>query len=258
MRSSDHKNSPWNTFWKIYPGEYNHISKTLKNIGYTFIDNTLLYEALCHTSANFLFSNLHPTLTVPCNEKLEFLGDAVIELTISNLIYKEYPLISEGELSKLRSYLVKKPTLAKLARQIELNHCICLSHSEKKSGGSDRDSILSDAFEALIGSIFLDSDYNTTNQVITKLYDQYIGNVAKHLITDNKSKFQEKVQRQTKKTPIYKTLDSTGPDHLKSYHIGVYIESKKIASAWGANKKEASQNAALVALDKINSQNDII
>jgi ribonuclease III len=241
------KTNAWQEFWKNFPDEQSCINKTLDKVGYHFNNINLLSEALCHRSASVVF----PHINVDYNERIEFLGDAVLELAVSSILYKNYPNFAEGHLSKLRSYLVKEPSLAKLAKEIELNNCLCLGLSEKNNGGKDRDSTLANALEALIGAIFLDSNYETAKKVINNLYKTFLNEVSNNDLTDHKSKFQEKIQDKLKVTPNYQTLDSSGPDHKKSYEVGVFINEEKIASAWGDNKKKASQKAAQAALIKI-------
>ena len=189
------------------------------------------------------------------NERLEFLGDAVIELCISQLLMEHAPNKNEGELSKLRANLVSEPALASMARKIQIGKFILLGKGELLSNGREKDSILSDAFEALIAAIYLDSNFNNTYSHINQLFSEKIKILAKKAAEiDHKSKLQELVQKTEDTSPVYEVVNETGPDHDKTFEV--VIDTLSInATGIGKTIKAAEQNAAANALKQIQENN---
>ena len=216
----------------------NNFEKLEALIGYQFKNQSNLILALTHSS----FSNEHKGKKKLNNERLEYLGDAVLELTVSDFLYHNYPDKNEGELTKIRSSLVCERTLSVCARDISLGEYLRLSKGEHMTGGRDRDSILSDAFEALIGAIYLDGGFENAKAFIHKflLYDVE----EKTLFYDAKTILQEMVQAETKERLSYHLIKEDGPDHCKEFTVETWIGDKPIAVGVGKTKKAAEQMAA--------------
>jgi ribonuclease-3 len=214
------------------------LGKLEQTIGYSFSDKNLLLAALTHSS----YANEHKRKKKINNERLEFLGDAVLELTISHYLFHQYPEQNEGKLTKLRSSLVCEYTLALCARDISLGHYLLLSKGEDMTGGRDRDSILSDAFEAVIGAIYLDGGIEEAREFI---YEYLLKEVEdKSLFYDAKTILQELVQARSLGKLSYELLNETGPDHSKNFTVQVNIDGNIFASGVGKTKKGAEQIAA--------------
>lgn len=214
-----------------------------ETIGYKFHDINLLICALTHSS----YANENKQSGAHDNERLEFLGDSVLGMTAALYLYRKYPDEPEGELTKMRSSLVCTGSLCEKARRIRLGDCLRLGHGEESGGGRDRDSILADAFEAVIGAIYLDSGESAARAFITRfvLDAEEGGELA---ITDYKTTLQEIVQKNHGEKLSYHVLESNGPDHEKSFTVEVMINSNHIGSGSGHSKKEAEQMAAREAL----------
>ena len=220
-------------------------------IGYSFKDKKLIELALTHSS----YSNDKKLGKLKNNERLEFLGDAVLELATSEFLFKEYANKPEGELTRLRASLVCEPTLAETARSIKLNDYLRLGHGEDNTGGRYRDSIISDAFEALIGAIYLDGGFANAKEFILKFVLNDIEN--KHLFYDSKTILQEIVQKQYKERVEYVLIGESGPDHNKSFEVEAVFRNVVLGKGVGATKKRAEQQAAYEALLSIkNNKND--
>lgn len=216
------------------------------SLGLTFNDYALLEEALTHRS----YLNEHKDAKSH-NERLEFLGDAVLELAVTHFLFLKYPNKPEGDLTAFRAALVNTVSLAESAEKIGLNDMIQLSKGEKKDTGRARQIILANAFEAVLGSIYLDQGYEAAEAFIGKhLYGKIEGVVQTRAWQDAKSKFQELAQDKKGTTPAYKTLTEVGPDHDKLFTVGVFIGNEKIAQGEGRSKQEAEQSAAQAAIDK--------
>ena len=183
------------------------------------------------------------------NERLEFLGDAVLELCTSDFLYKEYSEKPEGELTRLRASIVCEPTLAECARGIDLPDYLILGKGEENTGGRYRDSIVSDAFEAVIGAIYLDGGLDMAKSFITRFVLSDIEN--KHLFYDSKTILQEMMQKDYKETVSYKLLSESGPDHNKEFKVAVLLEEKVFGTGIGRTKRKAEQQAAYEAILKI-------
>lgn len=220
-------------------------------IGYRFKNKDLLKEALTHRS----YLNENTKWGVPHNERMEFLGDAVLELAVSEFLFQKYQRKAEGELTSFRAALVNYQFLAKVASEIELNNFIFLSRGETKDASRAREVILANAMEAVIGAIYLDGGYKAAADFVAKFIAVKIDEiVAKHLYEDAKSMLQEIVQEKLKVTPTYRLLKEWGPDHQKRFRMGVYFGEELIAEGEGDSKQEAEINAAQSALDKIENR----
>ena len=216
-----------------------------KKIGITFKNKDLLKQAFTHRS----YINENAGTNFSHNERLEFLGDAVLELVVTDFLYKKYPNYTEGELTALRSALVNAITISSVASKIEMDDYLLLSKGESKDKGKARQYILANTFEALIGAIYMDQGYETADKFITKTLLPYTNEiVSKKLWRDAKSLVQEKAQEFVNVTPMYKVLSETGPDHDKHFVVGIYFGSNLIADGKGKAKQEAEQKAAENAL----------
>lgn len=210
--------------------------------GYKFKNPKLLETALTHTS----FSNEKKVIS---NQRLEFLGDSVIGLVIGEYIYETFPTMPEGELSKIRAGIVCEKGLVKCSEKIELSKMLRLGKGEEMSGGRTRESNLEDAFEAVMGAIFLDSNFETVKTVILRVMNDTIKEIVSHDgIDDSKTALQEFLQKNGQCAIEYRLEGEKGPDHNKIYTMAVYINEKKGGTGTGRSKKAAEQNAAKNAL----------
>lgn len=221
-----------------------------KSIGYEFKNKEFLEMALTHSS----YANEHKVYD---NERLEFLGDSVLSVIISEHIFKRLVGVDEGELSKFRATLVCESSLAELAKKISLNKYILLGKGEAASGGSQRPSILSDAFEAVLAAIFLDAGMEFAKQWALNLMHDSIDTVlAGKKYDDYKTMLQEKMQKGTTGKVTYRTVAETGADHNKSFAVEVLVDGEVICRGKGKSKKDAEQHAARTALKKIQKKNE--
>lgn len=218
-----------------------------KNLELSFTDKTLLRQAFVHRS----FINENRGLEIADNERLEFLGDAVLELVATDYLYRKYPDKPEGELTAYRSALVNAVTLSSIATKLNMNDYLLLSHGESKDTGRARQYILADAIEALIGAIYMDQGYDAAKLFIEK-HILYLTDdiVSKKTWLDAKSYFQEASQEKAGITPAYKTIRETGPDHDKHFTVGVFLGSDMITTGEGKSKQEAEQDAARKGLEE--------
>ncbi len=221
-------------------------SKFEKKLGLKFKNKDLLTQAFCHRS----YLNENPNFHLENNERLEFLGDAVLELVITENLYQKYPKKSEGELTNWRASLVNAKMLGELAGELEFNEFLLLSRGESKELGKARQYILANTFEALIGSIYLDSGYKPCQEFIKKYLIKKLPEIIKKgLFKDAKSSFQEGAQEKAGITPTYKVLRESGPDHARHFIIGVFLGKELIAEGEGFSKQEAEDEAAKNALE---------
>lgn len=205
----------------------------------------LFQQVFVHRS----YLNEHRSFPLPHNERLEFLGDAVLELVVTDFLYKNYEN-PEGELTSWRAALVRGEMLSKIAHQIGMEEHLLMSKGEKKSQGRSRDYLLANAFEALIGAIYLDNGYEEARKFIEKHLLIHLDNVLENqLYLDAKSHLQEVAQEKLSITPSYKTLKEEGPDHDKIFIVGVYVGDKLLAEGKGQSKQKAEQDAAHNALE---------
>lgn len=217
-----------------------------ENLNYEFKDINLLKTALTHSS----YANEHNMKITENNERLEFLGDTIVSLIVSQYLYKKYPNYPEGELTKIRARVVCESSLAFVAKKINLGDFILLGKGEESTGGRDRESILGDAGEALTGAVYMDSNFETTNRLmLDKFENDLVHAVAMgSLFIDYKTDLQENLQKRKRAKIDYSVAGEDGPDHNKIFHIDVLIDGKVIGKGSGRNKKEAEQMAAKEAL----------
>ena len=218
-------------------------------IGCKFTDVILLQQALVHSS--FGFEQLHDGAN---NETMEFLGDAVLDLAVSDMLFYMYPGIREGELTKMRAGLVREATLARMAKGIKLDDFLMLGKGEEASHGRKKSSILASAFEALVGAIYLDRGYEKTLHFISSHYAPMLpAKKEKMLLDDAKSQLQEKLQEQFNQAPTYHLDAEEGPDHAKKFTVSVRFMAQVLGVGTGSSKKTAEQQAAATALATLDS-----
>lgn len=234
--------------------EHNDLEKLMDKIGYKFKNMNLLEMALTHRS----YSNENFPNKQFDNEKLEFLGDTVVNLIITEYLYKKEVDKMEGELAKLKSQIISEPVFAEVALELELGKYLKLSNGEDLTGGRKRKSILGDAFEAIIGGMFLDSNYDTCKNIILNLLIDKINNVDEiDEIRDDKTHLQELFQKKYRKMPKYSLESSTGPDHNKSFTIVVKLDNEIYGRGTGPSKKIAEKRAAKMAVERITEKKSI-
>jgi len=216
-----------------------------KKIGVSFNDKDILKRAFTHRS--YINENKSPKFSH--NERLEFLGDAVLELASTEFLFKNFPDKQEGELTSLRAALVNTVSISKVASDLEINDYLLLSKGEAKDTGKARQVILADTFEALIGAIYLDKGYETAKKFIETNVLVKAEEIARDKIwQDPKSLLQERAQEEYGMTPTYETLKESGPDHNKIFIVGLFVGKEKIAEGRGRSKQEAQEDAARGAL----------
>lgn len=215
-------------------------------IGVTFAEKELLLSAITHRS----YLNEHKEATWSHNERLEFLGDAVLELVATDFLFNKYPDKPEGELTAVRAALVNTVALAAASEKLGINDYLLMSKGEAKDTGRARQYILANSFEAFIGAIYCDQGYDAAKAFIAKhLFDKTDDIVDKRLWQDAKSRFQELAQEHASVTPTYETLSQDGPDHDRVFTVGVFLRKEKVADGKGRSKQEAEQMAAEKAIE---------
>ncbi len=221
-------------------------------LDYSFTDISLLQEAFIHSSYAFeQGSDLRRD-----NETLEFLGDAVLDLTVGHALYLKYPEMQEGELTQLRAALVKESHLARMARDIDLGPYLLLGRGEDNSEGRQKNSILSCAFEAVMGAIFLDGGYQAVEKVVAKLVVPWFEERRKDLeVADAKSRLQAMLQEIFSQGPSYHLEETSGPDHDKTFRVSVRFQNQILATGEAKNKKKAEQQAAAKVVENFDSYN---
>lgn len=227
-----------------------HSFSTLeKQINITFKNKGILRNAFIHRS----YLNENKNLELTSNEKLEFLGDSVLSLITSVYLYKNYPLFKEGDYTEIKSSIVKTGSLALAAETLMLGNYLFLSRGEEISGGRKNKNILADCFEALIGSIFLDQGFSKAYHFVVKyLFKNRLDLIINEkLYWSAKSKLQEFLQAQYKIVPVYKILAEKGPEHKRIFKVGIFFKEKKLAEGTGTSKKEAEEEAAKKALERL-------
>ncbi|MBX4195649.1 ribonuclease III [Candidatus Parcubacteria bacterium] len=216
-----------------------------KTIGITFRDKGLLKQAFVHRS----YINENRSSGLSHNERLEFLGDAVLQLVITDYLFKRFSEMNEGELTSLRAALVNADTCAIVAEKLGVNDFLLLSKGESKDSGRARQYILANTLEAVIGAIYLDQEYETAKKFILAHFAPLAdGIIERGTWIDAKSLFQAKAQEEEGATPSYKTLSESGPDHDKKFSVGVFVNSEKYGEGEGKSKQDAEQEAARDAL----------
>ncbi|MEK7134796.1 MAG: ribonuclease III [Patescibacteria group bacterium] len=212
-----------------------------KHLGIKFKNVNLLKQAFVHRS----YLNENPAFELGHNERLEFLGDAVLELIVTEYLFKNYPDLAEGEMTNLRAALVNSQMLSQVSDRSGFNNFLYLSKGEAKEIGRGRQYILANTFEAFIGALFLDQSYKAVeNFIYNNLILELKNIIEKKLWRDHKSLFQEAAQERVGITPTYEVLSENGPDHAKKFVIGVYLDKELVAQGEGSSKNEAQQQAA--------------
>lgn len=226
------------------------VEKLEKRIGYCYKNKEYALNALIHSS--YVNEN-HLDAELKNNERLEFLGDAILDFVMGMMLYNNHPEMSEGEMSKTRALIVCEASLAECARSLGLGELMFLGKGEDANGGRNRPSILSDCLEALIGSIYLDGGIDEAEGFIMSLLgDTYQRAVNGELFMDYKTRLQEELQKSGDMKIQYKLIEATGPDHDKSFKMAVYADSSLLGAGVGKSKKEAEQEAAKQALKSLN------
>ena len=229
------------------------LEKLQTRLGYTFGDRRILLQSLTHTS--FGHENLQDrSIASRDNERLEFLGDAILDVVVSDILLETFPDADEGQLSKMRAAVVNEKTLAQLAASIDLQHCVRLGKGESQTAGNQKPSILSSTLEALIAAIYIDGGFNAVYPVVRHLFAGFfVGDRELSAYHDHKTRLQELVQARWKITPTYHLLGAEGPDHAKIFEVEVRMNGRVLASAGGSSKKDAEQSAARGALEKVDA-----
>lgn len=222
-------------------------SKLLGQLNITLNDLTLLSRAFIHRS----YLN-EVKINTRSNETLEFLGDSVLSLIISSILYSQRPQDNEGDLTSLRAYIVKTKSLAQAAEDLHLGDYLKLSKGEDSGGGRQNPQLLANTYESMLGAIYLDRGLEITKQVVEKtLLPLFKEEIKVGPPKDSKSRLQEFVQEKEKQSPHYRTLKTYGPDHAKEFLVGVFIKGKEVGQGKGASKQEAEEKAAENALSEL-------
>lgn len=221
-----------------------------EKLGYSFQDIALLTEAMTHRS----FANEYQSEDLLDNERLEFLGDAVLDLIVSQYLMNFQPDAPEGELTRIRADVVAMPSLARLARKLDLGSCLLLGKGEERSGGRDKSNLLADALESLLGAIFTDSNFDSVQKVVLPLFIPLLEQASSREGQDFKSRLQELVQAAQGELPVYKLVEATGPPHDRVYHVEVYVQKRLEGAGQGRTKKSAEQAAAEAAISSLDQR----
>jgi ribonuclease III len=222
-----------------------------EGIALGFDDDSLLRTALTHRS----YLNEHPDLDWEDNERLEFLGDAVLDLLLAAHLFRAFPQAPEGELTALRAALVRRETLARFARTMELGEAMFMGHGEAESGGRERPATLCAGFEALVGALFIDQGLPAVERLVTPLVDEEMADARVEVAgKDPKSRLQEVTQSAFGVTPHYRTIRSEGPDHAKTFTVQVFLGDDAYGEGEGHSKRHAAQRAAAAALTRLEAE----
>lgn len=249
----------YNKVWQRYGERTAQLSHLTDQIGYTFAEPALLFEAITHSSAAKEFNRQVGEASdhIPWNERLEFLGDSVLSLSLSSYLLNRHEAFEEGDLSKIRASLVNEAVLAEIATTIGLGECLILGKVEQKAQGKKKKSLLADGLEALFGAIYLDAGFQPASQVIHKLFAGFTGeSLASRIQTDYKTLLQEWTQAHFKQTPEYHLIDAKGPSHQVEFAMKVIFRGHMLGSGKGTSKKSASQAAAQNALKAVRKLKD--
>lgn len=224
------------------------LHELVARLGIPVSDISIIDCAFTHTS----YANEHKSKHIHHNQRLEFLGDAVLDLIIGEYLFKNYPDMAEGNLTKIKAATVCEDSLASVSRSLQLGQYLLLGHGERASGGNDRNSILADTFESLIGAIYISTDYQTAMTFVLKHLTIYIKQALEGKRgKDYKTLLQEYVQRDGDKHIVYRLLSESGPDHAKTFHMVVEINGVTYEAGSGKSKKIAEQHAAQLTLEKL-------
>lgn len=234
----------------INRAQENQFKDFQKMMGITFTDEKLLRQAFTHSS----YVNEHHRKPHEDNERLEFLGDAVLELTVSKFLYKKYPLMSEGELTKLRAAVVCEPALVEFSNELSFSKFVLLGKGEEHTGGRERPALLADVFEAFVGALFLDKGIDTVVEFLDRVVFPKINAGAFSHVMDFKSQLQELIQRDGTGMLEYRILQEKGPAHNREFISLVSLDGAELGTGTGRSKKEAEQHAAEAALRKLKAK----
>lgn len=221
-----------------------------QRLGYAFKDRSLLESALTHKS----FLNENPGLGRSDNERLEFLGDAVLDLVIRHLLMERFPVLREGELSMTRAQIVSEQGLAEVAQGLDLGEWLHLGRGEEQTGGRRKPSLLADACEAVLAAVYLDGGYAAAFEVARQLFEPRLARITGPGVTDYKTRLQERAHALCREPPRYAVVGERGPDHDKTFEVAVTVGGKEYARAEGKSKKEAEQRAAAQALSMLEAE----
>ncbi|MFJ7584390.1 ribonuclease III [Bacillus cereus] len=236
---------------KKYETKYREAFKVFQEkIGITFTDEKLLIQTFTHSS----YVNEHRKKPHEDNERLEFLGDAVLELTVSQYLFQKYPTMSEGELTKLRAAIVCEPSLVRFANELSFGSLVLLGKGEEMTGGRERPALLADVFEAFIGALYLDQGLETVWEFLKEIVYPKINEGAFSHVMDYKSQLQELIQRDGSGNVEYQILQEKGPAHNREFVSRVTLNNVALGLGSGKSKKEAEQQAAAEALKKLKEQ----
>ncbi|MFQ6007907.1 MAG: ribonuclease III [Candidatus Zixiibacteriota bacterium] len=248
--------SLWNKIRNIFTSflarnQKNPLQKVQELIGYKFHDESLLRMSLTHRSYSHATNR-----EMLSNERLEFLGDSVLDVIVAEQLYHDHPEMDEGELTETKALLVNESTLAEIGSEIQLNKYLLLAPEEERSGGRERASIISDSLESIIAAVFLDGGIESARDMVLRLIYSY----KEDLITDAsrrnfKGELLELVQARGEGFPRYEVVSETGPDHEKVFTVNVYVVGEKVGTGSGSTKKEAEQKAAALALERFHQHN---
>jgi ribonuclease III len=241
--------------WNIQPNRYVNVNQLESKLGYVFVNKELLFEALTHRSALACLQHDAERLSSqrPWNERLEFLGDSVLGLVISECLISSGLILSEGDMSRIRAAIVCAANLARIGRDtLSLGDFIVLGTGELASGGRTKANILADALEAIFGAVFKDSGWSEARRVILTLCGHDLdGDLRRYLQGDYKTKLQEWTQAQLKGTPVYQVISEMGPPHERQFEVEVKVHEQVLGFGAGASKKDAAQAAAKLALSRL-------
>lgn len=221
-----------------------NLEELQKAINYHFSDENLLIKALTHRSCK----------DVPNNERLEFLGDAVLDLLIGEYLFRKFPRDDEGDLSKLRACIVSESGLAKFALKLNLGKYIFVSQSEEHNDGRHKHSILSNTFEAIIGAVYLESGLSVASKITYELLESCYEKIDFSLSSDYKTLLQELTQERFNAIPEYRVTNQSGPDHKKTFEVALFLDDKEYARASGGSKKKAQQKCAKIVYKKLRNE----
>jgi len=231
------------------------VTKVESIVEHPFVNRGLLVQALTHSSySNEFESSCEGKKVIPDNERLEFLGDAVIGLVVAKGLMELFPGASEGKLSRWRSSLVSRKTLAELALELRLGDCVLLGRGERQTGGTEKRSILAAVMEAVVGALYLDGGLEPASRFLMRVYTPLLTSLSKgdeslYKLMDKKTHLQERTQSLFKAAPNYRLVEAWGPEHEKFFRVEIVIDGKVVAHGDGRSKKDAEQQAASIALE---------
>ncbi|MDW8145297.1 MAG: ribonuclease III [Roseiflexaceae bacterium] len=229
------------------------LDELCKRLNVTFSDQRLLQQALTHSS--FLNERVEERLSFSSNERLEFLGDAIVNFLATKLVFERFPAAGEGDLTAWRSALIRTETLASFARRYELGSYVLLARGEELSGARQRPALLADAFEAVVAAIFIDQGLDAVQQFLLPLFEEALATLQQRgLPVDYKSKLQARIQAERGITPRYRMVERSGPEHQPEFTFEALAGDKSLGRGRGSSRQAAEQDAARVALDRLENR----